>query len=342
MPSKLPRVRTAILAGLAALSLGGVAAAATGMSPASAERATQAASGSSAGKAAASAHGAAARPTPLLATRATTRPGRTRPGPPGTGCARPGPPGRATTTASDRTRRRSRPSRTPPAAPTRSRPTVRPRPPARTPTDSDRPRPPAATSTASRRPPPPARRPTRATATARARAARRRPPDRPCSGEEGDEGPTGDGLTSRDAMGMTYRGAGHHHIDDGHPTSPAKTSARGRGGLRTSGAGSAVWRCCRFCPGGRLAPAPFVHPAPPGPAGTRSSAAPGGVRPDRRLQRRLRPRHNDDVDFVSGWAAVAPPPADWTAGDSARLQRHLLRVRSADARPAEPHHRPRA
>jgi hypothetical protein len=58
MPRKVPRVRTAILAGLTALSLGGVAAA-TGLSPA-AERATQAASGSSAGKAAASAHGAAA------------------------------------------------------------------------------------------------------------------------------------------------------------------------------------------------------------------------------------------------------------------------------------------
>jgi hypothetical protein len=61
MPSKLPRVRTAILAGLAALSLGGVAtAAATGLSPASAERATHVSPGSSAGKAAASAHGAAA------------------------------------------------------------------------------------------------------------------------------------------------------------------------------------------------------------------------------------------------------------------------------------------
>jgi hypothetical protein len=60
MPSKLPRVRTAVLAGLAALSLGGVAAATTGLSPASAERATQAASGAGAGRAAASAHGAAA------------------------------------------------------------------------------------------------------------------------------------------------------------------------------------------------------------------------------------------------------------------------------------------
>ena len=59
MPSKLPRVRTAILAGLAALSLGGVAAAATGLSPASAERAAQAVSSSSAGQGA-SAHGEAA------------------------------------------------------------------------------------------------------------------------------------------------------------------------------------------------------------------------------------------------------------------------------------------
>jgi hypothetical protein len=58
VPSKLPRVRTAILAGLAALSLGGVAAAATGLSPASAERATRASSNASAAKA--SAHGEAA------------------------------------------------------------------------------------------------------------------------------------------------------------------------------------------------------------------------------------------------------------------------------------------
>jgi uncharacterized membrane protein len=32
--------------------------------------------------------------------------------------------------------------------------------------------------------------------------------------------------------------------------------------------------------------------------------------------------HNYDVDLVAGWAAVAPP-AQWTAADSARLQRHL-------------------
>lgn len=60
MPSKLPRVRTAILAGLAALSLGGVATAAFALSPASAGRAAHTPPGSSAGKAAASAHGAAA------------------------------------------------------------------------------------------------------------------------------------------------------------------------------------------------------------------------------------------------------------------------------------------
>jgi hypothetical protein len=59
MPSKPPRVRTAILAGLAALSLGGVAVAAEGLSPASAERATQARPGTS-GDQAASAHGQAA------------------------------------------------------------------------------------------------------------------------------------------------------------------------------------------------------------------------------------------------------------------------------------------
>jgi hypothetical protein len=58
MPSKPPRVRTAILAGLAALSVGGVAAA-TGPSPASAERVTHASASSAAAKAA-SAHGEAA------------------------------------------------------------------------------------------------------------------------------------------------------------------------------------------------------------------------------------------------------------------------------------------
>ena len=52
MPSKLLRVRTAAVAGLAALSLGGVAAAATGLAPASAERATQAPSGTPGGQAA--------------------------------------------------------------------------------------------------------------------------------------------------------------------------------------------------------------------------------------------------------------------------------------------------
>jgi len=59
MPSKPPRVRTAILAGLAALSLGGVAVAAEGLSPASAERATQARPSTS-GDQAASGHGQAA------------------------------------------------------------------------------------------------------------------------------------------------------------------------------------------------------------------------------------------------------------------------------------------
>ena len=58
MPRKLLRVRTVILAGLAALSLGGVAVAAEGLSPVSAERATQAPPSKS-GDQAASAHGQA-------------------------------------------------------------------------------------------------------------------------------------------------------------------------------------------------------------------------------------------------------------------------------------------
>ena len=41
MPSKFLRVRTAAVAGLALLSIGGVAAAATGLAPASAERAAR-------------------------------------------------------------------------------------------------------------------------------------------------------------------------------------------------------------------------------------------------------------------------------------------------------------
>jgi len=60
MPSKPPRVRTAILAGLAALSLGGVAVAAEALSPASAERAAQAPPDTPGGQAAASGHGQAA------------------------------------------------------------------------------------------------------------------------------------------------------------------------------------------------------------------------------------------------------------------------------------------
>ena len=59
MPSKLPRVRMAILAGLAALSLAGVAVAAEGRSPATAERAAQARSSTS-GDQAAAGHGQAA------------------------------------------------------------------------------------------------------------------------------------------------------------------------------------------------------------------------------------------------------------------------------------------
>ena len=60
MPSKLPHVRTAILAGLAVLSLGGVAVAAEGLSPAAAGRTTQAPPSRSADQAAASGHGRAA------------------------------------------------------------------------------------------------------------------------------------------------------------------------------------------------------------------------------------------------------------------------------------------
>jgi hypothetical protein len=59
MPSKFLRVRTAAVAGLAALSLGGVAAAATGLAPAAAERAMQTPRSTSGGQAAA-AHGEAA------------------------------------------------------------------------------------------------------------------------------------------------------------------------------------------------------------------------------------------------------------------------------------------
>ena len=58
MPSKLPRVRMVAVAGLAALSFGGIAAAA-GLAPVAAERATQAAA-STAGGQAAFAHGEAA------------------------------------------------------------------------------------------------------------------------------------------------------------------------------------------------------------------------------------------------------------------------------------------
>ena len=59
MTSKLLCVRTAAVAGLAALSLGGIAAATTGLAPAAAERATQAPPRTSGGQTA-SAHGQAA------------------------------------------------------------------------------------------------------------------------------------------------------------------------------------------------------------------------------------------------------------------------------------------
>ena len=58
MPSKLPRVRMVAVAGLAALSFGGIAAAA-GLAPVAAERATQAAASTASGQAA-FAHGEAA------------------------------------------------------------------------------------------------------------------------------------------------------------------------------------------------------------------------------------------------------------------------------------------
>jgi hypothetical protein len=52
--------------------------------------------------------------------------------------------------------------------------------------------------------------------------------------------------------------------------------------------------------------------------------------------------HNYDGDFLSGWAAVAPP-ADWTGGRQCPPPAAPpIRVRSADARPAQPRDRPRA
>jgi hypothetical protein len=93
MPSKLLRVRTAAVAGLAALSLGGVAAAATGLAPASSERATQAPSGTPGGQAA-SAHGEAATlvhgPDAAAAATSARRSGDHATGPDASGAARRG------------------------------------------------------------------------------------------------------------------------------------------------------------------------------------------------------------------------------------------------------------
>src|SRR5829696_6949953 len=51
--------------------------------------------------------------------------------------------------------------------------------------------------------------------------------------------------------------------------------------------------------------------------------------------------HNNDVDFVSGWAAVAPP-ADWTAADSAPPPAAPpILSKERDANPAQPYDRPR-
>ena len=91
MPSKLLRVRTAAVAGLAALSLGGVAAATTGLAPAAAKRAIQAPPGTSGGHAA-SAHGEAASTVHDAAT-ANSSPGRSSDhatGPDASGAARRG------------------------------------------------------------------------------------------------------------------------------------------------------------------------------------------------------------------------------------------------------------
>ena len=93
MPSKLLRVRTAVVAGLAALSLGGVAAAATGLAPASSERSTQALSGTPAQ--AASAHGEAATlvhgpDAAAAATSSARRSGDHATGPDASGAARRG------------------------------------------------------------------------------------------------------------------------------------------------------------------------------------------------------------------------------------------------------------
>ena len=95
MPSKLLRVRTAVVAGLALLSIGGVAAAAAGPAPASAERATKASPrtpdgqvGHAQGEAATAIH----RPDGAAATSSSTpdKPGEHAVGPDASGAAKKG------------------------------------------------------------------------------------------------------------------------------------------------------------------------------------------------------------------------------------------------------------
>ena len=95
MPSKPPRVRTAVVAGLALLSIGGVAAAAAGPAPASAERATQASPrtsdgqvGHAQGDAAILLHGPDG--TAAASSSASAKPGEHAVGPDASGAARHG------------------------------------------------------------------------------------------------------------------------------------------------------------------------------------------------------------------------------------------------------------
>jgi hypothetical protein len=90
MPSKLLRVRTAAVAGLAALSLGGVAAAATGLAPASSERATQAPSGTPGGQASSKAATLVHGPDAAAAATSARRSGDHATGPDASGAARRG------------------------------------------------------------------------------------------------------------------------------------------------------------------------------------------------------------------------------------------------------------
>ena len=93
MPSKLLRVRTVAVAGLATLSLGGVAAATTGLASAAAERASQAPPGTFGGQAA-SAYGQAATlvhgPDAAAANNSAGRPSDHATGPDASGAARRG------------------------------------------------------------------------------------------------------------------------------------------------------------------------------------------------------------------------------------------------------------